>query len=134
MIAGTTSNGTTGPVTNLATEAIFFDIDIPANTDYSEHIPQGHNAFIYLISGSLQLPENQELTGDQLAVLDDGDTVEIRAREDCRLLLIAGRPIGEPVARHGPFVMNTDQEIDQAYRDFESGLFGNIDQSQGKVA
>jgi redox-sensitive bicupin YhaK (pirin superfamily) len=74
------------------------------------------------------------LASGQLAILDEGDTVEIKANEKSRLLIIAGRPIGEPVARHGPFVMNTDQEIEQAYRDFESGLFGNIDQSQGKVA
>ena len=134
VIAGTTSSGTTGPVTNLATDAMFFDVNIPAGVDYSEHVPKSHNGFIYLISGSLQLKNSQQINSGQLAVLDEGDTVEIEANEESRLLIVAGRPIGEPVARHGPFVMNTDQEIEQAYRDFENGLFGNIDQSQGKVA
>ncbi len=134
VIAGTTSSGVTGPVTNLATKALFFDIAIPAKTTYMEYIPREHNAFIYLISGSLHLEESQPLSSGQLAVLDRGDRIEVKAKENCRLLLIAGRPINEPVARHGPFVMNTDAEIDQAYRDFENGKFGRIDQNQGKVA
>jgi quercetin 2,3-dioxygenase len=80
------------------------------------------------------LEDSQPLSSGQLAVLDRGDRIEGKAKENCRLLLIAGRPINEPVARHGPFVMNTDAEIDQAYRDFENGKFGRIDQNQGKVA
>ncbi len=133
VIAGMTSNGTCGPVTGIATEAIFLDITLPAGTDYCEPIPKKHNAFIYLIYGSLQLDE-ELLDGGKLASLSDGDGIEIKAIEDSRLLLIAGRPIGEPVARRGPFVMNTGEEIERAYQDFQKGLFGLIEDDHGRVA
>ncbi len=133
VIAGKSTEGTIGPVTGIATDATFLDISLPVGVHYSHPIPEGHNAFVYLISGSLRSGPDGQLTGGQLAVLDDGDTVEIEATEECRLLLIAGRPLGEPVARRGPFVMNTDEEINQAYRDFESGLFGEIKEDQGQL-
>jgi quercetin 2,3-dioxygenase len=133
VIAGKTAKGIIGPVTGIATDAIFLDITMPKDAYYGEFIPDGHNAFIYLISGSLQLGR-ETVSAGQLAVLIDGDGVEFTASEDSRLLLIAGRPIGEPVARHGPFVMNKDEEIQQAYRDYERGLFGRIKEEHDQVA
>ena len=127
VITGKTPNGTSGPVTGIATDATYLDITLPALANYSHPIPTEYNAFIYLISGSLQLGDVEQIAPGQMAVFADGDGIEIRATTDSRLLLIAGRPIGEPVSRHGPFVMNTDAEIRQAYQDFENGLFGHLD-------
>ncbi len=133
VISGTTMEGTSGPVTTTSTDTIYLDISMPAGTDYSELIPQGFNAFIYLIDGSIQI--NQEtVTAGELAALNDGDGVVICSSRDSRMLLIAGRPIGEPVARHGPFVMNTQEEIEQAYRDYDNGLFGEVEDAHHEVA
>ncbi|MCP4992194.1 MAG: pirin family protein [Gammaproteobacteria bacterium] len=133
VISGTTMEGTSGPVTTTSTDTIYLDISMPAGTDYSELIPQGFNAFIYLIDGSIQI--NQEtVTAGELAALNDGDGVVICSSRDSRMLLIAGRPIGEPVARHGPFVMNTQEEIEQAYRDYDNGLFGEVEDAHDEVA
>ena len=102
-------------------------------TDYSELIPAGFNTFIYLIEGSIQIEQETVLPGE-LAVLVDGDGVVICSSEESRMLLIAGRPIGEPVARHGPFVMNTQEEIEQAYQDYEAGKFGEVEDPHDEVA
>ncbi len=133
VISGTTIEGSTGPVTSTSTDAIYLDISIPADSDYTEVIPQGFNAFIYLISGKIQIGHATVTTGE-LATLGDGDGVVIDSSEESRMLLIAGKPIGEPIARHGPFVMNTKEEIEQAYRDYESGLFGEVEDTHDEVA
>lgn len=133
VIAGKTAKGIIGPVTGIATDTIFLDITMPADTYYGEFIPEGHNAFIYIISGSVQLGREEIIAG-QLAVLIDGDGVELTATKESRLLLIAGQPIGEPVARQGPFVMNTDEEIQQAYKDYEEGRFGRMEDLHDQVA
>ncbi len=129
VIAGETAAGTVGPVTNIAAAPLFLDIRLNAESGYSEIIPAGHNAFIYLISGHIDIihnTDNQSLAAGQLALLSDGDGVEVKAAETSQFLLIAGEPIGEPIARHGPFVMNTNEEIEQAYRDYQDGLFGKV--------
>ncbi|MCP3667987.1 MAG: pirin family protein [Gammaproteobacteria bacterium] len=129
VIAGMTAAGTVGPVTKIAAAPLFLDVKLTAEGRYSEIIPAGHNAFIYLISGHIDVMHNsgsQSIAAGQLALLSDGDGVEIKSSETSQLLLIAGEPIGEPIARHGPFVMNTNQEIEQAYRDYQDGLFGRV--------
>jgi len=133
VISGTTLEGTTGPVTATSTDIIYLDISMPAGAAYSELIPQGYNAFVYLIDGSIKIGENAVIPGE-LAALKDGDGVIVCSSKESHLLLIAGRPIGEPVARHGPFVMNTQEEIEQAYRDYESGLFGEVEETHDQVA
>ncbi len=133
VVSGTTLEGTTGPITTTSTDTIYLDISMPAGTDYSELIPQGYNAFIYLIDGSIQIGQETVVPGE-LAALDDGDGVVICSSRKSHMLLIAGRPTGEPVARHGPFVMNTQEEIEQAYRDYASGLFGEMGNAHDEVA
>ena len=133
VIAGTTSQGTTGPVREIAAEPIYLDIDLPANSHFQELIPMDHNAFIYLIDGSLRINGWQSVTlveAGELAVLAPGDRVSFMADTDSRLLLVAGRPFNEPIARQGPFVMNTRQEIEQAYTDYSKGLFGHLDDEE----
>ncbi len=133
VVSGTTLEGTTGPITTTSTDTIYLDISMPAGSDYSELTPQGYNAFIYLIDGSIQIGQETVVPGE-LAALNDGDGVVIYSSKKSHMLLIAGRPTGEPVARHGPFVMNTQEEIEQAYRDYESGLFGEVGNAHDEVA
>lgn len=129
VIAGTTSGGTVGAVTGIAAQPIYFDVTLPAGGSFHQSIPPGHNAFVKLIEGRLAV-DHQELVSGSLAVLGEGDQLETDAREEgARFLLIAGKPFNEPVARSGPFVMNTDAELRQAYADYQGGLFGKVEPS-----
>ncbi len=128
VITGETSQGTLGPVSQPLTEPLYLDVSLDANTAFSESIPELHNAFVYVIQGSLRLENEQgekiSATRDQLAILSQGITIELESQEQpARFLLIAGKPIGEPIARSGPFVMNNQEELQQAYMDYQSGNF-----------
>lgn len=122
IIAGSV-NGTEGPVRGIATQPLYLDITLAAGVSYVAATPAEHNACIYLFDGALTVSEQQVERGD-MALLGEGSGVALRAgAEGARLLLIAGQPLREPVARYGPFVMNTQQEIQQAFLDFRSGNF-----------
>jgi redox-sensitive bicupin YhaK (pirin superfamily) len=126
VITGETSQGTLGPVSQPLTEPLYLDVSLDANTAFSESIPELHNAFVYVIQGSLRLENEQgekiSATRDQLAILSHGTAIELESQEQpARFLLIAGKPIGEPIARSGPFVMNNQEELQQAYMDYQSG-------------
>jgi len=123
VIAGKTKNGTQGAIHNDWVDPIYWDIKLSSGARFNDEIPQGHNAFIYVIEGELQV-EGSKVIQKQLAILSnsgDENEVEIEATSLSRFLLIAGKPLNEPVARGGPFVMNTRQEIQQAFADYESG-------------
>ena len=127
VIAGTTANGTAGAVSQIAAQPLYFDVTLPAGGSFHQPIPSGHNAFVKMIEGRLSV-DNEELLPGSLAVLGEGDQLEAAAREEgARFLLIAGKPFNQPVARSGPFVMNTDEEIRQAYADYREGLFGRVE-------
>jgi redox-sensitive bicupin YhaK (pirin superfamily) len=126
VIAGETSRGTRGPVMQPLTEPLYIDVELPAGASFRERLPKSHNGFVYLVEGTLiaeDLDDTEVRLGrDDLAVLSRGDTVAVRAGDGgVRFLLVAGRPLNEPVARGGPFVMNTKAEIRQAYADYEAG-------------
>lgn len=124
VIAGTTKAGTVGIVKNEKIKPIYWDITLAAETEFSDVIPKQHNAFIYLISGELLIGQQQtKLTAGQLAVLTSGEKIKFNNNNKARLLLIAGKPLNEPVVRAGPFVMNTRQEINQAINDYQNGKF-----------
>ncbi len=126
VIAGTTANGTEGAVTQIAAQPIYFDVTVPPGASFHQPLPPSHNAFVKMIEGRLAIDCNDLLSGS-LAVLGEGDQLEANAREEgARFLLIAGKPFNEPVARSGPFVMNTDAEIRQAYADYRDGKFGHV--------
>jgi redox-sensitive bicupin YhaK (pirin superfamily) len=128
VISGKTSQGTTGPVSQPLTDPLYMDVSLQPDTDFDEDITTGHNAFIYVIDGEVKLEDAEatqvSLGRDQLAVLSQGDTLALRSGDQAaRFLLVAGKPLNEPVARGGPFVMNTDAEIRQAFSDYQSGNF-----------
>ena len=120
VIAGETVNGTKGVIINDLISPIYWDIQLNASRFFDDKVALGHNAFVYVIEGELFI-ENEVLLRGQLAVLDDGSDIKISANENSRFLLIAGKPINEPIARGGPFVMNTNEEIQQAFSDYRQG-------------
>lgn len=125
VIAGH-SHGVTGAVEREGTEPLYLDLHMPAGARFAQPLPAGHNAFVYVYRGAVAI-DGQAVPVQRMAILknnEDSDGVVIEATQDAKLLLIAGRPLKEPIAQHGPFVMNTNEEIFQAVRDFQSGRFG----------
>lgn len=122
VIAGTTSRGTRGPVRDLITPASYFDITLPAGATFEEPVAVERNAFVYVFAGDVHIG-GRRIEAFSLALLGAGDAVEIAATSDSRLLLVSGAPLREPVVRGGPFVMNTEAELRQAYSDYRAGNF-----------
>lgn len=126
VVAGTTIAGVTGAVTEIAAAPLYLDIELLATKNITELVPVGHQALIYVIEGDLEVlgsERNTNISAESLAVFSDGDFVELSAKTNSRFLLIAGKPFNEPVARYGPFVMNTQEEIKQAFEDYRAGKF-----------
>ncbi len=122
VIAGDVG-GVRGPVSQPATDPLYLDVSLEAGAELTQPVATGHNAFAYVYEGAVGI-EGAQASKGELLVFGDGDHVRIRGvAASNRLILVAGRPIGEPVARYGPFVMNTQAEIMQAVRDFQTGLF-----------
>ncbi len=124
VIAGH-SHGVDGAVQRAASQPLFLDVHLPAGTDFAEVLPADHNAFLYVYRGSIVVA-GQTIASRQMAILANAvhhDGVALRATGDgeARVLLIAGQPLREPIAQHGPFVMNTVDEIRAAIQDFRSG-------------
>lgn len=128
VVAGTARAGdaeVTGPIQGLSTEALFVDVQLPPGGHFSQTLPAGHNAFVYAYEGAIQIgpaEARQTLDLQTAGVLSPGETIEVVAGDEGgSFLLLAGRPLGEPVAQYGPFVMNTREELEQAFRDYQSG-------------
>lgn len=128
VISGETLLGTRGPVQQALTEPLYLDVELPADAPFIEQPALGHNGFVYVIAGELLAVDaegQQRVLGrDDLGVLSQGGRVAFSAGSvGARFLLIAGKPLNEPVVRGGPFVMNSKVEIQQAFSDYESGRF-----------
>lgn len=122
VIAGE-SHGVTGAVTRESTAPLYLDLQLPAGASFTQALPAGHNAFVYVYRGELALGDTP-VPPKRMAILAndaDSDGVRMVAGADTRALLIAGRPLNEPIAQYGPFVMNTEQEIYQAVADYRAG-------------
>jgi redox-sensitive bicupin YhaK (pirin superfamily) len=127
IIAGS-SHGVAGALRREHTEPLYLDLHLGAGAAFEQALPAGHNAFVYVYRGALAIGETT-LHGQRMAILANGagsDGVMLGASDDgpARALLIAGRPLNEPIAQYGPFVMNTHAEIFQAVEDFQAGRLG----------
>ncbi|SDW46955.1 pirin family protein [Thiocapsa roseopersicina] len=122
VIAGET-HGVTGAVTRETTAPLFLDLHLPAGTRFEQALPIEQNAFIYVYRGAVGVA-GQSVPSQRMAILANAagaDGVVLETEGEARVLLIAGHPLREPIVQHGPFVMNTMQEIQQAVRDYSAG-------------
>ncbi|MCX7555070.1 pirin family protein [Marinicella sp. S1101] len=123
VIAGKTKQGTTGIIENNYVYPNYWDVSMPAEAQLNEHIDAAHNAFVYVYEGQIQLADQQELNAGYLAILTPGDELMIQATDDASFIVVSGHPLDEPVERAGPFVMNTREQLQQAYADYQAGNF-----------
>ena len=113
---------TAGPIQGASTEPIYFDVALPPDTPFEHALPPGHNAFLYVYEGSVTVGL-RKLERYAAGVLSPGERVEAIAQsEGARFILLAGKPLREPVVQYGPFVMNTREEIEQAIADYRDGV------------
>lgn len=114
-----------GAVTEIYADPTYLDVTMPAHTAFLHPIVQGHTAFAYVFEGEGKFAEKNEATGaPHLVVFGDGDAIKvITTTKPVRFLLVSGKPLYEPIARYGPFVMNTREEILQALQDLQDGTF-----------
>jgi quercetin 2,3-dioxygenase len=113
-----------GPIAGLATDPSYLDVELPGGAEFTHPVKADYNAFVYVYEGALTIGEGEaarELATGHAGVLSAGDRIIVAARTDARFLLLAGRPLREPIVQYGPFVMNTREEIEQALRDYQNG-------------
>ena len=113
-----------GPVSDIAADPTYLDVTVPAGSSFTHRIARGHTAFAYVFEGEAWFDKDGTISQTKLVVFSDGDYVKAVTNESpVRFLLVSGKPLNEPVARYGPFVMNTREEIEQALRDLRAGTF-----------
>jgi len=125
LIAGA-SHGVAAAVQREGTEPIYLDITLPAGASFSQALPEGHNAFVYVFRGCVNVGD-KAVPSSRMAILANtagSDGVRLFAAEPSRVILVAGRPLNEPIAQYGPFVMNTQAELAEAVKDFREGRLG----------
>jgi redox-sensitive bicupin YhaK (pirin superfamily) len=129
VIAGT-SHDTDGAMQREHTEPLYLDLHFPTTdgVEFEQRLAATHNAFVYVYRGRLEVVQGSDATAvpiKRMAVLTNGgDGVVLRGQANTRAIVIAGRPLHEPIAQYGPFVMNTREELVQAVDDFRAGLMG----------
>jgi quercetin 2,3-dioxygenase len=118
-------DGVAGPVTGVVTDPRYYDLALDEGATFALPLPEGHNAFAYAYQGNVRIGDGdspERVERGEMALLSHGAAVLFRGEPGgCRLILVAGRPLNEPIARYGPFVMNTREEIYQAVEDFRAG-------------
>jgi hypothetical protein len=127
VIAGE-CHGIQGAVSRPVTLPYYFDLHLPAGASFSELLPTDHNVFVVVYRGEVAIA-GKPVKERQLAILangDDADSITITASQPARALLIAGKPLNEPIAQYGPFVMNTEEQLRTAVRDYQEGRFAPI--------
>ena len=122
VLAGT-ANNVTGPINGVSVDPLYIDVQLEAGGTHTQAIQPGHTAFVYAFDDGAVDVAGVQVGVNQLALLSDGDEITLSSEQGGRAIVVAGRPIGEPIARYGPFVMNTEGEIRQAIHDFQSGNF-----------
>ena len=124
IIAGKFGN-MEGPVKGHNVEPIYFDVELKKDKEFNFNLPSTHNSFIYLINGEIKIGNktHNKISGATLIILANGEILNIKGITNSKFLLISGKPIGELIARGGPFVMNTKEEILKAVQDYHNGTF-----------
>jgi redox-sensitive bicupin YhaK (pirin superfamily) len=131
VIAGQV-DGVSGPISQPATDPTYLDIALEPGTEFTQALPSDYSGFLYVFEGTLQVgasPEASVLRTHELGVLGEGEEIRLKGLtagvdgKVARAILVAGRPLREPVAKYGPFVMNTREELQQAFEDFQGGRF-----------
>jgi len=118
--------GVRGPASSFSPLNVW-DLRLGRGAALDIEVPDGHSAAVVVLEGSAQVNDSAELGDASLALLDaSGERISVRAGADSKLLLLSGKPLGEPVVSHGPFVMNTGEEIYAAIKDFQSGRMGHL--------
>jgi redox-sensitive bicupin YhaK (pirin superfamily) len=118
--------GQRGVVEDPITDVLYLDVALPAGAVFQRPLADERNAFVYVYEGDGALG-GQALAAHNLAVLGKGDAVSLTAGDDgARFILVAGRPLGEPIVQYGPFVMNTREEIEQAFADYRDGRLARV--------
>ena len=114
-----------GPLKGHNVEPIYFDIELEKDKNFNFELPSTHNSFIYLINGEVKIGEqtHSKIKDSTLILLTKGEKLQVSALTKAKFLLISGKPIGEQIARGGPFVMNTKAEVLQAIQDYHNGTF-----------
>ena len=116
---------TEGPIKGHNVEPIYFDIELEKDKKFNFDLQPSHNSFVYLIEGEIKIgvKNHDKVNGSTLIILTQGEKLKVKGVTKSKFLLISGKPIGEPIARGGPFVMNTKEEILKAVEDYQSGNF-----------
>lgn len=125
VIAGATNQGTLGLVKNDFVTPTYLDVKLSGNAEFEQTVAETDNTFLFVIEGSLNVGNQRSILGPRMfGILSHGTTVRLSTgAESARFLLVSGQPLNEPVARGGPFVMNTQQEIAQAFEDYRFNRF-----------
>jgi redox-sensitive bicupin YhaK (pirin superfamily) len=122
VVTGRTSLGARGPVEGAAIDPTYFDVTVPKGAVFEEPIDKDRSVMLAVYEGAVKVGETM-VSALGAVFLGPGDEVRVEATSDARFLLLAGRPIREPVAKYGPFVMNTQRELQEAFEDYRSGRF-----------
>ena len=114
-----------GPIKGHNVKPIYFDVELKKSKEFNFNLPSAHNSFIYLINGEIEIGNkiHNKIEGATLIILANGKILNIKGITNSKFLLISGKPIGETIARGGPFVMNTKEEILRAVQDYHNGTF-----------
>ncbi len=126
VIAGTV-DGISGPISGIAADPVYLDVEVSPRATFIHAVPRGHAVFAYVFEGAGRFGAEEKtlIEAPRLVVWADGETVDAKTEETpVRFLLVSGQPLREPIARYGPFVMNTRKEIEQTLRELEQGTFG----------
>jgi quercetin 2,3-dioxygenase len=121
VIAGKV-NGTQGPVRDLAIDIEYFDVELRAGKTFEHETAKNDTVFAYIIEGSVEV-QNKTVTHGHCIVFDEGDSVKVGSEGGSRFLFVTGEPLNEPVAWGGPIVMNTEEELEQAFEELDAGTF-----------
>jgi redox-sensitive bicupin YhaK (pirin superfamily) len=117
---------TAAPVEVMPTDAALLDISVPSGRSFAYPVPEGHSATLMVIAGTVQVAGQALKEGQAVSFARDGGVLDMQATTNSHVTLLLGRPLNEPVVRHGPFAMTTQADIERAISDFQAGRMGHL--------